>query len=286
MGYIYKITNIKNNKCYIGVTSKKDVNERWAAHKSSIKRGIGCPLLMKAFKKYGENSFKFEVLIICFDEDVFKFENEYIRKYNSSSPNGYNVVQGGKIGMSFLGMKHSEETKKKISEKSKEYNNRPEVKERSRQIAIELNRRINSGEIVRKSEKWHTALKEGRIGNRGGERDNETKNKITKLISDVNNIFIPSETKLNLTSNWDLNYYWIDIAIRWIKGFPIGTICKDYNVYEGNFIRAMLKIANIVDEWATMATISGDLEQLELTKDLRQKIVRDVVIPESLYLRL
>ncbi len=33
MGYIYKITNTKNNKCYIGVTTKKDVNERWSAHK-------------------------------------------------------------------------------------------------------------------------------------------------------------------------------------------------------------------------------------------------------------
>ena len=180
MGYIYKITNIKNNKCYIGVTTKKDVNERWAQHKSSIKCGNGCPLLMKAFKKYGENSFKFEVIVMCFDEDVFKFEDEYIKKYNSASPNGYNVAQGGKIGMSFLGMKHSEETKKKIGEKSKEYCNRPEVKERAREVAIEFNRAHNIAELQRKSEKWNKALEEGRIGNRGGKRDNETKNKISE----------------------------------------------------------------------------------------------------------
>jgi group I intron endonuclease len=179
MGYIYKITNIKNNKCYIGVTIKKDVNERWAAHKSSIRKGKGCPLLMKAFNKYGEKSFKFEVIVICFDEYVFKFEDEYIKKYNSASPNGYNVAQGGKIGMSFLGMKHSEETKKKIGEKSKEYCNRPEVKERAREVAIEFNRTHNIRELQRKSEKWNKALEEGRIGNRGGERDNETKIKIS-----------------------------------------------------------------------------------------------------------
>jgi predicted GIY-YIG superfamily endonuclease len=34
MGFIYKITNILSGKCYIGVTTKKDVNERWSAHKS------------------------------------------------------------------------------------------------------------------------------------------------------------------------------------------------------------------------------------------------------------
>ena len=83
-----------------------------------------------------------------------------------------------------------------------------------------------------------------------------------------------------------MSFYWADVVIRWLNGELIGVICKDYDMYEGNFIRAMLKIANLVDEWITMATIAGDLEQLEITKDLRQKIVRDVVVPESLYLRL
>jgi superfamily II RNA helicase len=114
----------------------------------------------------------------------------------------------------------------------------------------------------------------------------ETKNRINALIDTVNTQFIPSESKLRLSSDWNLSFYWIDVVIRWLNGELIGTICKDYDIYEGNFIRAMLKIANLVDEWITMATIAGDLEQLELTKDLRQKIVRDVVVPESLYLRL
>jgi superfamily II RNA helicase len=114
----------------------------------------------------------------------------------------------------------------------------------------------------------------------------ETKNRINALIDTVNTQFIPSESKLRLSSDWNLSFYWIDVVIRWLNGELIGTICKDYDIYEGNFIRAMLKIANLVDEWITMATITGDLEQLELTKDLRQKIVRDVVVPESLYLRL
>jgi len=164
MGYIYKITNTVNNKYYIGVTIQANPNERWSHHKSAIRANIGCPFLQKAFKKYGEDAFKFEVLIICFDEDVFKFENEYILKYNSMSPNGYNVAVGGKIGMSFLGKKHTEETKKIMSEKSKAYNARPEVRERSRQNAIKFNRSTNRAELLRKSEKWQKALKEGRIG--------------------------------------------------------------------------------------------------------------------------
>lgn len=180
MGYIYKITNTKNSKGYIGVTTKDNPNDRWVAHKSSIRRGVGCPLLMKAFQKYGEESFKFEVIIICFDEDVFKFEEEYIEKYNTLSPSGYNVAEGGKSGKNFLGKTHSEETKRKIGIKSKEYHIRPDVKERSRKVAIELNRRMNSGEIERHTEKWKKAVESGRIGNRGAPRPQEAKNKISE----------------------------------------------------------------------------------------------------------
>jgi group I intron endonuclease len=164
MGFIYKITNTINNKCYIGETIKDNPNSRWLSHKSSIKRKCGCPLLMKAFEKYGEDAFKFEVLIICFDEDVFKFEKEYIKKYNSLSPNGYNVAEGGKFNAHFKGKKHSEETKNIMSIKSKEYNNREEVKERARRVAIEFNKTHNIGELQKKSEKWQKALAEGRIG--------------------------------------------------------------------------------------------------------------------------
>jgi group I intron endonuclease len=135
---------------------------------------------MKAFNKHGEESFKFEVIIICFDEDVFKFEEEYIKKYNTLSPNGYNVAEGGKSGRNFLGKTHSEETKQKIGIKSKEYNSRPEVKERSRKVAIKLNERMNSGEIVRHTGKWKKAVEEGRIGNRGAQRTEESKKKISE----------------------------------------------------------------------------------------------------------
>ena len=177
MGYIYKITNTVNNKAYIGVTISVDVEYRWTRHKSAIRNGKGCPLLMKAFKKYGEDAFKFEVLIICFDEDVFQFENDYILKYNAMSPHGYNVAVGGLIGMSFLGRKHTEETKKILSEKSKAYNSNPEARERASRVAIEFNKTHDIGELLRKSEKWQKALAEGRVG--GHAQTDEGKKKIS-----------------------------------------------------------------------------------------------------------
>ncbi len=179
MGFIYKITNIKNNKCYIGETIQ-DPEKRWKDHKSAIKRDGGCKALKLAINKYGLDNFKFEVLIICFDEDRLIYEKEYIKKYKSLTPNGYNILEGGQEGV--LGYKHTEKTKNIISEKSKEYSNKPEIKEKSRERMIELNKRIESGEITRKSLKWQKALEEGRIGNRGGKIKDEIKKKISNSL--------------------------------------------------------------------------------------------------------
>jgi group I intron endonuclease len=177
MGYIYKITNNKNNKCYIGVTTKNDPNERWKGHKYSFKSGTGCPLLMKAFNKYGEDSFKFEVIIICFDDDLYNYEKEYILKYNSLVPNGYNANEGGEFGGNFKGKQHTEESKQKIRLKTSERSKSDEFRQRAREIAVEFNRTHNIGDLMRKSDKWQKALEEGRIGCTQNE---ESKKKISE----------------------------------------------------------------------------------------------------------
>lgn len=117
MGCIYKITNLKNNKCYIGQTSQKDPMKRWRDHLNYMKTGVGgCPLLTNAAKKYGVDSFEFKIVIICFDSDLNKFEKEYIKKYDSILPNGYNILEGGIGGNGFKGKKHSKETRDKLKE--------------------------------------------------------------------------------------------------------------------------------------------------------------------------
>lgn len=128
MGFIYKITNKLTNKCYIGETMKSNPELRWNEHKRKIEKGIGCPALQDAVRKYGIDNFRFDVLIICFDEDRYRFEIEYIKKYNSMAPNGYNLTKGGEGG-GFYGKKHSQETIENIRKISKQkYIDNPELR--------------------------------------------------------------------------------------------------------------------------------------------------------------
>lgn len=111
---IYKITNVVNNKCYIG--SAVDVYTRLAVHKSGLRHGKKINKhLQSAYNKYGRQNFKFEVLEYVSDKtNLLKREQIWINYFQSYLPNfGYNKRQ---IPNSNLGIKrkHTEETKAKI----------------------------------------------------------------------------------------------------------------------------------------------------------------------------
>lgn len=107
---LYKITNLLNNKNYIGITNRNP-NERFTEHKkSSANSFIG-----RAIQADGIENFSFEILSTEIeDKDISALECEYIKKYNSLLPNGYNADLGG-----VKYHKHSEYIKQIISEKGK-----------------------------------------------------------------------------------------------------------------------------------------------------------------------
>ena len=83
---------------------------------------------------------------------------------------------------------------------------------------------------------------------------------------------------------WDVTDYWVEVVLDWLGG--IDFVCERYGIEHGNFVRAMLKLANILREWVGMATLSQDTEMIEKLKDIESKLIRGFVIPDSLYLRI
>lgn len=124
--YIYCITNIVNDKKYVGQTSK-DPYIRWNQHKADAKR-LNRAIHM-AMRKYGIDNFIFEVINESASniDELNDLEEFYVSFYDTFKGHGYNMNSGGdhvihsdetkeKIRQSSLGRKHSDETKKKMSE--------------------------------------------------------------------------------------------------------------------------------------------------------------------------
>jgi hypothetical protein len=55
-------------------------------------------------------------------------------------------------------------------------------------------------------------------------------------------------------------------------------------MYEGDFVKAMLKLQKVIDEWVVLAGISDDLDMLEKFRDV--SVIRGIVTQDSLYIRL
>lgn len=110
---IYKITNLLNNKVYIG--SSKYIERRYRNHFLALIKGNHVsPHLQRAFNKYGISSFSFTILeIVENTEDLLSIEQKWIDFYQSSNDTkGYNIRIEAE---SNRGFKHSEETKNKMS---------------------------------------------------------------------------------------------------------------------------------------------------------------------------
>lgn len=96
MHYLYRITNLVNNKIYIG--QAKDYNQRWRQHKQEAKREIPRMIVNVAMKKYGLDNFIFEIIATCkTQEDANQTETLLVSQYEShiSTGKGYNVSNGG-----------------------------------------------------------------------------------------------------------------------------------------------------------------------------------------------
>ena len=93
---IYRITNLINNKVYIGQTINKPLN-RWSRYRYETKRNFYQYPIYLAIRKHGIENFIFELICSCFDlDELNKKETWFIDNYNSNDPKyGYNCDRGG-----------------------------------------------------------------------------------------------------------------------------------------------------------------------------------------------
>lgn len=168
---IYLITNLVNNKVYVGQTWKP-IKYRWQQHYHKERT---CVKLNNAIKKYGKDNFKLELLAQCSSQEVADYlEIFFIKEYNSTKT-GYNIRLGGSRG------KLSEETKQKISKSLK-----------GRKVSLETLMKMRNKKLAQS-----TKEKIG-IKNKGKKLTNEHKNAISLANSQR---IVSEETKQKHSEN-------------------------------------------------------------------------------------
>jgi group I intron endonuclease len=176
---VYKIVNIINNKLYIG--SSVDIKARWKySHLKPLRENRHCNILLqRAWNKYGEDNFKFEVMHYCFKEELLIIEQTYMDIYNSANPRyGYNLCP---TAGNCLGLKASDAARLKMSNTRKGrpcpwLNGRPVTEETKKKMSVSQKKKWNLEMRQRLSDKM--------LGNTlmiGRKLSEETKKKISEF---------------------------------------------------------------------------------------------------------
>jgi len=115
----------------------------------------------------------------------------------------------------------------------------------------------------------------------------EVKDRIDQ-INVIRDKFIDCENRYSVNDDlWDIAYDYLDPSYRWASnaGFneTIGCLGTD-DVNDGNFIKNMLKINNLVNELILLCPICNNIDLLPVLQEIEPLIIRDEVSINSLYL--
>jgi dissimilatory sulfite reductase (desulfoviridin) alpha/beta subunit len=110
---VYKVTNIINNRYYIGKHITDDPYDSYMGSGKAI---------IRAIKKYGKENFTKEILYFCTDENEMNLVENYL--VNPNDKKSYNMTIGGKGGWYYINsnnLTNLPEHLEKRSKKMKEY---------------------------------------------------------------------------------------------------------------------------------------------------------------------
>lgn len=143
---IYKITNLVNNKCYIG--QAKDIHERYFNHHQYDYKRLDYQIY-QAMRKYGLTNFSIEVVELCDSSELNEKEIYWINKLNSFQ-NGYNMTLGGQSLSPNIFLDETEEKRRKTRKQNKslQSENHPRAKLNNDEVVLIRQRYIN-GENAR-----------------------------------------------------------------------------------------------------------------------------------------
>ena len=223
---VYKITNLINNKVYIG--SSNNPERRWREHKSNSQNKNSITYnypLYCAFRKYGIENFYFEIIANNFIDryEMEEFEKQQIQKYQSDK----------------IGYNQSIETHNALSDDNIRDNLKTKV------VAININDlsqttydSISEAAVALNTDRGsiHQCIK-------GNRRHSKIKGYIIRKLDENNNIIEPK----NLSSEEVIEEYNKTNPIINGERHNISEWCKIYNISKASFYNRIKKGMNVID---------------------------------------
>jgi len=120
---------------------------------------------------------------------------------------------------------------------------------------------------------------------------NDTIKSVVKNIKKSLNKYYDIETKhqTNFTDSYDIQYDMCEFMYKWCFAENetdcklIYNEAKKYNIYMGEFVKAILKIVNVCNELEKAAVVQENLKLIHTLSLVRDKVLKSVATNQSLY---
>jgi superfamily II RNA helicase len=121
-------------------------------------------------------------------------------------------------------------------------------------------------------------------------RELNVPNKVKYVLQEIQKIseyFIIKEDGKVLNLQIDYNMYldFVELAYLWANGATIHEIYKNTSIYDGNFIKSIMRITNICDN---LMDICNTIERFDICKKIenyKEVLIRDITSINSLYIK-
>jgi len=86
---------------------------------------------------------------------------------------------------------------------------------------------------------------------------------------------------------WGVNEEWVEPIEKWLMGeHTLSSLAASFDLFEGNVQKALMKLASLLEEFQAVATVLKDVDMLKVLEEGRGLVLRDLILAESLYLRI
>lgn len=113
---------------------------------------------------------------------------------------------------------------------------------------------------------------------------------IVKDLEIVANDFCNEELKMkiNLENSYNLNYEYMEVMYKWATGLSYreSIINCEEKVFDGNFVKAVLRIQNIVDDVKNISKMIEYMDLLLKLENAKVPLIRDIAQINSLYIKM
>jgi superfamily II RNA helicase len=93
-----------------------------------------------------------------------------------------------------------------------------------------------------------------------------------------------NEAEIKVRNEWDMNLDMVEYVYYWASGTSFSNL--QFMNFEGNFIRDMIRVDNIAKDLVMMSELVGKLDVMSEANKINDKIIRDLVTIDSLYVRI